>query len=180
MLKKLPTNFKIINNFISIQEESKLYKILDKLLDTKFGLQYEPGHLDNVIHNYRECSLSNPTDLTHLLIRAKLLFPQTNWHDPHILQLKDDSYIDFHVDNVNASGNIIAGVCLNSDSVMVLKHVDDGHTFNVFLPRRCLYYQLDDVRYNYSHAIPVFVDGFEFERRSRISILLRNMVSVRV
>ncbi|KAJ3395045.1 Alpha-ketoglutarate-dependent dioxygenase alkB 7, mitochondrial [Entophlyctis sp. JEL0112] len=104
-----------------------------------------------------------------------------NWLPPHILELRDPadgkSGIGAHVDHLTAFGSTIVGVCLSSDAVMQFTHKDyPSIGFSVLLPRGCLYYQRDSVRYNYSHEIP-FDDanhvfkGKHIPRSRRVSIM---------
>jgi alkylated DNA repair dioxygenase AlkB len=82
---------------------------------------------------------------------------------------------------VEASGDLIAGVCLGSDAVMILRNVDDPSLIvTTLLPRGCLYFQRGDIRYKWSHEIPESrsplnqFDSVQVEREQRIAILLRN------
>ncbi|KAG0196024.1 hypothetical protein BGX28_000218 [Mortierella sp. GBA30] len=103
------------------------------------------------------------------------------WVAPHILELEaGKGGIKPHVDHLDASGEVVAGLCLGSDAVMELIHEEDPHKhFRVLLPRGCFYFQRDSVRYHYRHGIPIQQKDHQFRgiivpKDRRISIMLRN------
>ncbi|KAG0318259.1 Alpha-ketoglutarate-dependent dioxygenase alkB 7, mitochondrial, partial [Linnemannia gamsii] len=109
-------------------------------------------------------------------------FPSTwNWVAPHILELEaGQGGIKPHVDHLDASGSVVAGLCLGSSAVMELIHQDDPQKwFRVLLPKRCFYFQRDSVRYSYKHGIPIEAEDHQFKgvvvpKEKRISVMLRN------
>ncbi|KAF9149747.1 Alpha-ketoglutarate-dependent dioxygenase alkB 7, mitochondrial [Linnemannia schmuckeri] len=109
-------------------------------------------------------------------------FPSTwTWVSPHILELEaGQGGIKPHVDHLDASGSVVAGLCLGSSAVMELIHQDDPQKwFRVLLPKRCFYFQRDSVRYSYKHGIPIEAEDHQFRgtvvpKEKRISIMLRN------
>ncbi|KAG0002653.1 Alpha-ketoglutarate-dependent dioxygenase alkB 7, mitochondrial [Modicella reniformis] len=103
------------------------------------------------------------------------------WVAPHILELEaGKGGIKPHVDHLEASGAVVAGLCLGSTAVMELIHEDDpDKLFRVLLPKRCFYFQRDSVRYRYKHGIPILPEDHQFKgsvipKEKRISIMLRN------
>ncbi|KAG0378629.1 hypothetical protein BGX24_003243 [Mortierella sp. AD032] len=171
-------------------------------------VRYEDGHFDGVITRYRECSAgdwashpfsetpSTPTsdsgsggtkkDRTtprEMMDSLKSEFFPISWKwvSPHILELEAGSGgIKPHVDHLDASGSVVAGLCLGSSAVMELIHKDDPQKrFRVLLPKRCFYFQRDSVRYSYKHGIPIEQDDHQFrgevvQKEKRISVMLRN------
>ncbi|KAF9408897.1 Alpha-ketoglutarate-dependent dioxygenase alkB 7, mitochondrial, partial [Podila epigama] len=107
-------------------------------------------------------------------------FPDTwQWVAPHILELEaGKGGIKPHVDHLEASGEVVAGLCLGSAAVMELVHEQDPQKiFYVLLPKGCFYFQ--SVRYQYKHGIPIEQNDHHFKgtvypKDKRISILLRN------
>ncbi|KAF9351597.1 Alpha-ketoglutarate-dependent dioxygenase alkB 7, mitochondrial [Mortierella sp. NVP85] len=109
-------------------------------------------------------------------------FPrQWKWVAPHILELEaGKGGIKPHVDHLEASGEVVAGLCLGSTAVMELIHEDNpDKSFRVLLPKGCFYFQRDSVRYHYKHGIPILPQDHQFKgtvipKERRISIMLRN------
>ncbi|KAF9354521.1 hypothetical protein BGX26_007657 [Mortierella sp. AD094] len=105
------------------------------------------------------------------------------WVAPHILELESGKGgIKPHVDHLDASGEVVAGLCLSSTAVMELIHQDDPKKqFRVLLPKGCFYFQRDSVRYHFKHGIPIQTEDHSFKgtvvpKEKRISIMLRNAV----
>lgn len=121
------------------------------------------GHFDSVIHHYRESLLSSlppPSplypDLIPLLNRAYAFLtssPQVvegSSSPPrealtHLLHLAPEGEILPHVDNLDASGGMIIGICLGTERILRLtrKGVDKGDRegWDILLPNGCLYLQ---------------------------------------
>ncbi|KAF9202067.1 Alpha-ketoglutarate-dependent dioxygenase alkB 7, mitochondrial [Haplosporangium sp. Z 27] len=200
-------DFIIVPDYLSSKEHEMLVEAATKKLKRALGRQirYEDGHFDGVITRYRECSASDwggvsapgsPTSLqpslvTNLKDRAtpqeviesikQQFFPSDwRWVAPHILELESGKGgIKPHVDHLDASGEVVAGLCLCSTAVMELIHQDDPKKqFRVLLPKGCFYFQRDSVRYNYKHGIPIQTEDHSFKgtlipKEKRISIMLR-------
>lgn len=99
------------------------------------------GHFDGVIRDYREMTVSawpdsSHSDLASILLRLyKLVDPNNAPSDPglltppniqtHILHLASTGVILPHVDNVEASGGMIAGVSLGDTRVLRLSQGTD-------------------------------------------------------
>ncbi|KAI1316922.1 Alpha-ketoglutarate-dependent dioxygenase alkB 7, mitochondrial [Mortierella claussenii] len=109
-------------------------------------------------------------------------FPHSwNWVSPHILELESGKGgIQPHVDHLEASGEVVAGLCLGSSAVMELIHEHDPERyFRVLLPKNCFYFQRGSVRYHYKHGIPIQQQDHTFRgkvipKENRVSIMLRN------
>nr|KAJ3418354.1 Alpha-ketoglutarate-dependent dioxygenase alkB 7, mitochondrial [Polyrhizophydium stewartii] len=173
-----------------------------KKLRRLFGRQgYLEGHLDTVIKGYKEATISgwmtaataqneDEARVVAVLERVKDAMDEwlgrdraVKWGPPHLLDLRNgNSGIGAHVDFVQESGAVIGGVCLLSPSVIVFRHKDrpDTDHFKLLAPPRALYMQADNIRYDYSHEIPMTDDpnhsfrGEFVERERRISIMMRD------
>ncbi len=113
-------------------------------------------------------------------IKQEFFPPCWKWVAPHILELEAGrGGIKPHVDHLDASGEVVAGLCLGSDAVMELIHEGDPEKqFRVLLPKGCFYFQRDTVRYHYKHGIPIELEDHQFKGKvipkdRRISIMLR-------
>lgn len=112
---------------------------------------FEPAHSDRVIRDYRETIVptgawNNTTSLIELQQITKRLYdlipPPTPLsttfinHSPpehlllHLLHLSATGAIDPHVDNMEASGDIIIGLSLGSDRIMRFEPVGEGVALN--------------------------------------------------
>lgn len=161
----------IIPEFLSEHEHSILSQQTARKLRLLGGPRYHEQHFDKVIKGYRECEVSSwgaapnrnldidSDTIMNILSRARdtaesflfhkddeadqLQLPAIEWLQPHLLDLREqESGIDKHIDDLNASGRIIAGLCLKSDAVMKFEHmVDTSLSFVALLPARCLYIQ---------------------------------------
>ncbi|KAJ3175849.1 Alpha-ketoglutarate-dependent dioxygenase alkB 7, mitochondrial [Geranomyces variabilis] len=106
------------------------------------------------------------------------------WLDPHMLDLAADGEIKAHVDNIQASGAIITGLCLLSPTVIVFRNVADPTAyFSALMQPGALYVQRDALRFDYTHEIPggdsalrVF-GGKPIPPARRISIMMRDALS---
>ncbi|KAH8106766.1 hypothetical protein BXZ70DRAFT_914975 [Cristinia sonorae] len=132
---------------------------------------FEQGHYDGVIRNFREMHVSTWPDLPELeplLDRLRALHPQEPTQT-HILHLASDGEILPHVDNVEASGSWILGVSLGATRTMRLRDTQDPQDiFEFALPSGSVYLQRDSTRYSYEHSILKGNGG------QRLSIMVRN------
>ncbi|CAG8433552.1 6299_t:CDS:2 [Diversispora eburnea] len=119
------------NHFTSLEQEFLLDQSLKKFKRV-FGkkVTYQDAHFDGVIHGYRECQSTHWDDdeKTNEIFNKKIfsLFPENlRWLPVHLLELANYGGIKAHIDNVEYSGNIVAGVCLMSSIVMRLRHKDN-------------------------------------------------------
>ncbi|GBB86132.1 hypothetical protein RclHR1_01260003 [Rhizophagus clarus] len=179
------------NHFTQQEQEFLTTRSLEKLKRV-FGKKtvYQPSHFDHIIHNYRECQITNWTngdneieqEINNLLDnKVYKLFSKIKWLPIHILELAESiGGIKPHVDNIEYSGNIVVGICLISPTVMVLRHINNpGCKFSVLLEPGCLYIQRDTIRYNFTHEIPIDPEQHKFKnnlipKRHRISLMFRN------
>ena len=114
------------------------------------------GHYDSVIHDYRETTISSLPplgsypDMPALLNRAFALLPgqPTMQGDtlppetiPHLLHLAPSGRILPHVDNLEASGKVIMGICLGSDRILRLQKPGGGDGWEVLLQNGTVYLQ---------------------------------------
>ena len=124
------------------------------------------GHYDTVIHGYREVLMSNlppPShlypDLVPLLDTVYALLPSSPQIQgdvlprgalTHLLHLAPEGEILPHVDNLEASGSVILGVCLGASRMLRLRKKADPNTANqwdledgwdILLPNGAVYLQ---------------------------------------
>ncbi|CAG8502832.1 14387_t:CDS:2 [Cetraspora pellucida] len=175
------------NHFTSFEQEFLLDQSLKKLKRV-FGkrIVYQDSHFDDVIHGYRECQATHWGDQNDKVIeifnkKVYENFPKTiEWLPVHILDLSEIGGIKPHVDNVEYSGSIVAGICLMSPTVMIFHHKDDKScNFSVLLEPGCLYIQRDKIRFNFTHEIPQDPAQHEFKgqivpKGRRISLMFRD------
>lgn len=146
----LEDHFVVIPSFLSDEEQIDLSKESQYKIARLCQKQYDEGHYDNVIKGYKECSASslssNPIINRSTIFISRLLSDEFKWLPPHLLDMrKNDSYILPHTDNLNASGRVVAGLCLESDTVMTFTHTQNEMLkFKVLLPKGCLYVQWYD------------------------------------
>ncbi|KAJ1569125.1 Alpha-ketoglutarate-dependent dioxygenase alkB 7, mitochondrial, partial [Cladochytrium tenue] len=107
--------------------------------------------------------------------------PVQDWLDPHLLELRDgNSGIGAHVDNLQASGQVIAGMCLLSPAVLVFRHAQQRDSaFSVLAEPGTLYMQRGRLRYEFTHEIPMRPEDHVFNgrpvaRSRRVVVLLRD------
>ncbi|KDQ60664.1 hypothetical protein JAAARDRAFT_55397 [Jaapia argillacea MUCL 33604] len=146
--------------------------------------QFEEGHFDGVIKNYREMHITSWPEaevegLSPILNRLKALYPSTDTQT-HLLHLASDGEILPHVDNLSASGSWIMGVSLGAERILRLEQVasDSNHVdiFEMPLPSGSVYIQKDFLRYHHQHAIlkSGLIDGRMIGGGQRLSILIRD------
>ncbi|KAF8934228.1 hypothetical protein BGZ58_005850 [Dissophora ornata] len=121
----------------------------------------------------------SPREIMHS-IKQEFFPHHWKWVAPHILELEPGKGgIKPHVDHLDASGEVVAGLCLGSTAVMELIHeTDPNKQFRVLLPKGCFYFQRDGVRYHYKHGIPILKEDHQFKgiiipKEKRISVMLR-------
>lgn len=146
-------------------------------------LKYEFDHWDDAIHGFREIERSRWSQrASSIIARAcRTAFPDSCQQLPqtHVLDLAKSGVIKPHVDSVRFCGNIICGLCLLSDAVMRLRHVElKDQIVDVLLRRGSLYIMRDEARYNFSHEVlgeeESFFQGERVVRDRRVSIMSRN------
>ncbi|KAF9195318.1 Alpha-ketoglutarate-dependent dioxygenase alkB 7, mitochondrial [Haplosporangium sp. Z 767] len=183
-------DFILVPDYLSQEEHDMMVEAATKKLKRALGKQvrYEDGHFDGVITRYRECSATDwgvdpagsetkgdtedmdrhqrtqPAEVMQS-IKREFFPPHWKWVAPHVLELEaGKGGIKPHVDHLDASGEVVAGLCLGSSAVMELIHEQDPQKqFRVLLPKRCFYFQRDSVRYNYKHGIPIELEDHQFK-----------------
>ena len=159
----------VLRDFVTADEEVAILEEAEPRVSRR---AYENSHWDSVIRGYRETqfplSSCGPV-LQRVFDRLRLTAGQFS-RDPlvpsvHVIDLSAEGIIDFHVDSVKFSGDLVCGLSLRSDSVMQLRPDTDGAPavasrgdgpplVQLFLRRRSLYILHGDARYKWGHAIP--------------------------
>ncbi|KAJ7074271.1 hypothetical protein C8F01DRAFT_1242532 [Mycena amicta] len=137
--------------------------------------EFQEGHYDGVIKNYREMHLSSwPTnefpELSPILERLHSLLPSQDTQT-HLLHLASHGEIQPHVDNLSASGVWILACSLGSTRLLQLEN-EQGDQFSLLLPSGSIYIQRDDLRFNVKHSIPLSDGG------QRVSVMVRDRIPV--
>ncbi|KAJ7582647.1 hypothetical protein C8J56DRAFT_955350 [Mycena floridula] len=149
------------------------------LSDTEY--EWQSGHYDGVIVNYREMHLTSwpddIPDLSPILERLHSLLPKKDHIQTHLLHLASNGYILPHVDNVGASGTWIFGASLGAERILRMQGPDASQDFDVLLPSGSVYLQRDSLRYQYRHSIPQAGSflGRELDGGQRVSIMIRDL-----
>jgi alkylated DNA repair protein alkB family protein 7 len=117
---------------------------------------------------------------------------KVQWLPCHAIDLRKDGILSPHVDSVRFSGDIVAGLSLQSASIMRLKPVVDtpsstvavdGCHVDLYLPPLSLYVLTGVSRYNYTHELLSSGEIFhlqqsneciQVDRQDRISIIFRD------
>lgn len=180
-------------DFLSEDEHDALLRSAEVLLART---RFENNHFDGVIHGYREqqSRIASLQPVARAAVeRALQRFPP-NAAAPlptaHFLELAEDGAIAPHVDSIKFSGEVVAGLCLVSDAVMLLERSADGGAAmtddaatdeqtqtRLLLPRRALYILSSAARYEYAHSIPAGAPAFQNKpvpRARRVSVMLRD------
>lgn len=177
----------LVESFVSPDEETALVAETDKLLRRR---RYEASHWDAVITSFRELQIPTPRAsplLQAVFSRAWTHVPRPSLQRPkdhvHVLDLAPGSgNIDYHVDSVKFSGDVVCGLSLLSPSVLRLRRQAADYdpslpgalppeglpVITVELPPRSLYMLVDESRYDWAHAIAPVGGG------RRISLIFRD------
>ncbi|KNE64313.1 hypothetical protein AMAG_09342 [Allomyces macrogynus ATCC 38327] len=152
------------------------------------------AHFDKVISGYREQSVShwrvgvgeiaeeNDKRARAILDRCRAILAEAvgskdradhvggiQWLPEHILELNADGTIGAHVDHLTASGSIVAALSLVSPTPIVFQHTKrPGWTIELTAEPSSLYFQCDDLRYDFTHAVP------KPSGQGRISVMFRD------
>ena len=96
----------------------------------------------------------------------------------HAIDLHPDGELNAHIDSIRFSGHLVAGLSLQSDAIMRLRHQDDNDRYlDLHLPRLSLYVLSGSCRYKYSHELLNGSNKFRdclVERDHRISVIFRD------
>ncbi|KAJ3364871.1 Alpha-ketoglutarate-dependent dioxygenase alkB 7, mitochondrial [Allomyces arbusculus] len=152
------------------------------------------AHFDKVISGYREQSVShwrvgvgqvaeeNDRCARSILDRCRAILAEAvghqdrddrvggiQWLPEHILELNADGTIGAHVDHLTASGSIVAALSLVSPTPIVFQHTRrPDWTIELTAEPCSLYFQCDDLRYDFTHAVP------KPSGQGRISVMFRD------
>ncbi|KAJ3022589.1 Alpha-ketoglutarate-dependent dioxygenase alkB 7, mitochondrial [Thoreauomyces humboldtii] len=188
------------SNGVTTEQLTETHEALVSAADRKLrrlcGKAYWKTHHDGVINNYREASVSAwgtlagpgtdeealPRSIVERIkrqVETETGGDPIDWLDPHILDLAAGGDIRAHVDNLQASGSIITGLCLMSPAVAVFRSAKDPNVrFSAWLEPRTLYVQRDDLRFVYTHEIlatlPWRGSTPKEVRGRRMSLMMRN------
>ncbi|KAG8933313.1 hypothetical protein FRC01_009963 [Tulasnella sp. 417] len=146
--------------------------------------EFDEGHYDGVIHQYRESHVSTwPESARTLLAKVGALMPGSPSLpsvQTHALHLASNGEILSHVDNVEASGKTILGISLGAARVLRLQPKESGSSdecIDILLESGSVYVQTGFVRYNFAHSVPL---EWQFHDRAlkpgqRMSIMIRDL-----
>ncbi|RDB20948.1 Alpha-ketoglutarate-dependent dioxygenase alkB 7, mitochondrial [Hypsizygus marmoreus] len=140
---------------------------------------FQEGHFDGVIRQYREMHLSSwpeseSPDLVAVLMRLYSLCP-TEDTQTHLIHLATLGEILPHVDNASASGSWIMGVSLGAERLLQMDGPTQDHeSLRISLPSGSVYLQRDYMRYNYRHSILRSKLSDAVHVGQRLSIIIRD------
>ena len=176
-------NLTWIERLVSPQEQDCLLQDVQRPLRRR---RYQASHWDGVIDQYREIGLALPrwSEESRGIIEEKVLprLPQVARPllDPHVLDLDGDGAIYPHVDNVDFSGEFVAGLSLLSTAVMRLTPADGTREGAIWLKLApgSFYVLRGQLRYAWKHEIlgraeSIFM-GKPVPRERRVSLLFRD------
>lgn len=169
---------------ITEEEEAVLLRYTKKLFDP---LPFADGHVDGLIHHYKEFyrsldSIKEELSAFHStdrklalsgLLKARSLADLYLPHIPvddrvHFLQLESNGFIRSHVDENRNSSGLIGGLCLGSSRVMTLttSHFP-GEKVELLLARRSFYAIIGRARYDWEHSVDWIEDDQDHLDRIR-------------
>lgn len=167
---------------ITLEEESALLKYTKTLFDP---LPFNDGHIDGLIHHYKEfyrsfeniekglsaSSSSNDKLVLSGIRKARALALHYLPHIPvddrvHFLQLESQGFIRSHVDENRNSSGLIGGLCLGSSRVMTLTTSRfPGEKAELLLARRSFYAIIGRARYDWEHSVDWIEDDQDHVNR---------------
>ncbi|CAI8000411.1 Alpha-ketoglutarate-dependent dioxygenase alkB homolog 7, mitochondrial, partial [Geodia barretti] len=173
----------VLPGFVTEDESESL---LVEIRRTLRGKRYLYNHWDGAIEGYRETEKpvwgeANPP----VIHRLKQVAEDAGGEDVraldevHVLDLANDGFIRPHIDSIKFCGDVIAGLSLVSECVMVFQHEDDSTKWiRALLPPLSIYIMRGRVRHNYTHAVPLTGEesGFKGQtvsREQRVSVISR-------
>lgn len=139
--------FRLYTNVLSPESEAEILKEIGLKLKT---MKWNSTHLDNKIRNYREFCISDGNRFPKLWESLRQILPlisstarlETDLLPPHILELRHDGIIMNHIDHPEYSGNFIAVLSLQRDSLLsVFDPSCASPVFETEIPARSLYLQ---------------------------------------
>ncbi|KCV72485.1 hypothetical protein H696_00080 [Fonticula alba] len=123
------------------------------------------ARIERIMHQTIVRSFAPGDSLAHMA--------EGNFLPLHTLDLRADGHIQPHVDNLSASGRLVAGVSLLSGRVVRFEQMytdarpresvkpSERRVLDVLLPPGSFYMQRDKLRYDYTHAILPVTPGQE-------------------
>nr|CCC95712.1 unnamed protein product [Trypanosoma congolense IL3000] len=181
----------VIPDFISETEERAILAVVEPWFSR---LPYNDGHVDALIHNYKEFYRSyrelagesgscgpqqaeganeNVRCMREALGRCRSLAAEYVPAVPigdrvHFLRLSGDGFIRAHADDTRNSSGIIAGLCLGSARVMTLTHPNHpGQRIELMLAPRAFYVLTGAARYKWEHSTDWVEDTCEHDGGAR-------------
>ncbi|EPY25199.1 alkylated DNA repair protein alkB like protein 7 [Strigomonas culicis] len=189
-VKDLPAHYMtayVRPEVITREEEAALLRYTEPWFER---LEYYDGHVDGLIHHYKEFYRSYQHDVEAIapegdaaLVRSALAriralachyLPAIPIDDRvHFLRLAGSGFIRSHVDNNRNSSGLIGGLCLNAARVMTLTRKDyPGEEVELLLAPRCFYAMIGRARYDWEHSVDWVVDDDEHIQRIRKSLVV--------
>lgn len=160
---------------ITPEEEKSLLNYTATLFDR---LPFNDGHMDGLIHHYKEFYRSYANIVKELdpaalsgLQKARSLADHYLPHIPvddrvHFLQLEAEGFIRAHVDENRNSTGLIGGLCLGAGRIMTMTHPKHpGEKIELLLAPRCFYAMIGTARYDWEHSVDWTEDDAEHLKR---------------
>ena len=112
-------------NFLKLEEGNVVMEEISQLMRRR---RYEKGHWDSVISNYKEIEYHGSEKTENIIRRVRKYLEtsyfegkQVDWLPTHAIDMKSDGVLSAHVDSIKFSGEVVAGVSLESSAIMRLK-----------------------------------------------------------
>lgn len=160
---------------ITVEEEKALLNFSNPMFDR---LPFDSGHMDGLIHHYKEfyrsyTNLVKDADKVAVsgFSKARSLseyyLPNIPIDDRvHFLRLEDDGFIRSHVDESRNSSGLVGGLVLGSSRIMTLTNPKfPGEKVELLLAPRCFYALIGRARYEWEHSVDWSEDDAEHIHR---------------
>ncbi|KAG8174625.1 hypothetical protein JTE90_004421 [Oedothorax gibbosus] len=173
-------NFVLHENFVTENEEKNLLAEIDPIFKRR---RYQFDHWDGAIQGYKETEKEIWNEENSQVIKRlrELAFPSETapLRSIHVLDLSKTGHIKPHIDSVKFCGSIIAGISLQSTSVMrLVMEKNTSIVVDTLLKRRSLYIMRGVVRYEFTHEIlsceASYFKSQHIPRERRVSVICRN------
>ncbi|EPY38565.1 alkylated DNA repair protein alkB like protein 7 [Angomonas deanei] len=177
----------VLPEVITKEEEAALLGFASPWFDR---LEFNDGHVDGLIHHYKEFYRSYANDIVaaasgeegrlvqQALAKVRHLACTYLPHIPiddrvHFLRLAGSGFIRSHVDENRNSSGIIGGLCLNAARVMSLTNEKyPGEKVELLLAPRCFYAIIGRARYDWAHSVDWIKDDEEHIQRIKKSLVV--------
>ncbi|KEG08931.1 alkylated DNA repair protein alkB like protein 7 [Trypanosoma grayi] len=188
----------VLPDVISEGEERALLNLTEPWFSR---LPYSDGHVDSLIHHFKEfyrsynelmegaavdaeargfseCDKEAVSLARAALKRCRGIAAEHLTNIPlddrvHFLRMGSNGFIRAHVDESRNSSGIIAGLCLGSARVMALTHPKHpGERVELLLAPRAIYIMIGAARYEWEHSTDWLEDDKEHIERIRGNVLL--------